>query len=224
MQYNMDFVLCIDASKSMQDKIEQVKKTAMNILEDSLMRTGNMGRYNLQCRVKLILFRDYLADGKNAMLITDFLSFPQQAFQITQLINSITPSGGSFAGRESALEALGYAISSDWSTDGDKRSYHILLWTDAPAQPLGHGFSASNYPSNMARDFSMLTDWWCGDEKTGKMNHGRRLLSLLTPDVEPWNLIADWWDNVVLFPSQAGEGLTEEDYQAIVDTIVYDDI
>ncbi len=40
---------------------------------------------------------------------------------------------------EDGLEALGYAMKSDWNNDGMKKRHVIVLWTDANTHPIGYG-------------------------------------------------------------------------------------
>ena len=53
----------------------------------------------------------------------------------------------------------------------------------------------------------------------GYMDQSAKRLLLFAPDVPYWSTISDNWDNVIHFPSRAGEGLQEVDYSQIVDTI-----
>ena len=118
---------------------------------------------------------------------------------------------------ETSLEALALAIKSDWLW-GLKSRQLIVLWTDTSAHPLEHNLKAkpANYPPDMPPNFSALTDLW-GDQNHVDTNAKR--LVLYAPEATPWPTIADHWENVLHYPSQAGRGLEELEYNEILDHI-----
>ena len=120
---------------------------------------------------------------------------------------------------EDGLEALGYAIRSKWDTEGMKKRHVIVVWTDASTHMLGYGNKAPNYPQHMAKDFNELTTWWGDCQNKGFINQNAKRLLLFAPNEPYWKNISDSWDNVIHFPSVAGEGLSELDYKQIIDSI-----
>ena len=114
---------------------------------------------------------------------------------------------------EDGLEALAYAIKSDWTTEGTDQRRVIVVWTDAGTHPLGYGASMPGYPRGMPRNMSELSDWWAEiPKKTSR-------LVLYAPDEPGWSYISAHWDNVVHYPSVAGNGLAECDYSSILDVL-----
>ena len=170
-------------------------------------------------RVRVIVFRDYVADGENAMLTTDFFSLPDEAVEFEKLIKSIEHFGGGDE-PEDGLEAIAYAIKSDWTKDGDKRRHIIVVWTDDGTHTLGFGAKVPNYPKRMARDFDELTDWWGDADQPGLMNNEAKRLVLFAPEKKYWSTICDSWNLVTHYCSQAGNGLGEVDYSAILNEII----
>ena len=111
---------------------------------------------------------------------------------------------GGFGNRKSGLEALAYAIRSKW-TAKDVNVKVIALWTNGTAREMGMSLPA--YPAKMAASFEELTRWW---EAQGRDIH----LILFAPAEGAWHTITERWNNVLLYPSAAGEGLddaTEKD-------------
>lgn len=148
--YNVDMVFCIDSTGSMDNIINIVKNNAIRFYQD-LMTTMEMKHKVInQLRVKIISFRDYIADGDKAMLNTDFFLLPAQSEEFAEVVNSIDADGGG-DNPEDGLEALAYAIRSKWTTEGMKKRQVIVVWTDDATHDLGFGRTASNYPSKMAR-------------------------------------------------------------------------
>ena len=66
----------------------------------------------------------------------------------------------------------------------------------------------------MPNDLGELTDWW--DEY---MNPSAKRLVMFAPDEGGWQYISSNWDNVVHYPSQAGNGLAERSYKDIMNVL-----
>ncbi len=239
LDYNVDIVMCIDATGSMGSLLETVKKNALKFYDDLTSAMALKGKYVEELRVRVVAFRDYLADGENAMLATDFYSLPSESGEFAELVGSLKPFGGG-DDEEDGLEALAYAIKSDWTKAAHSR-HVIVVWTDDATHKLGFGGDAENgrylvpgkiksfeqvkenarnYPSKMAKDFAELSDWWGDSEQPGLMNQSAKRLLIYAPDVKYWNSISDQWNLVIHHQSEAGKGLRELDYAEIIDAIV----
>lgn len=219
MDYTVDMVFCIDATGSMEDVtgaqtkiINLVKQNALNFYNDLNSSMSAKRKAVRQLRVRIVAFRDYLADGADAMLVTDFFNLPQQAQEFEACVNSIHADGGGDI-PEDGLEALAYAIKSNWSSETAKKRHVIVVWTDAATHELGYGQSSPYYPNGMPRSMSELNDWW------DDMNENAKRLILFAPDASHWDYISRNWDNVVHFPSAAGNGLAEKSYGEILNAI-----
>lgn len=240
MKYCVDIAMCFDATGSMRPLLDKVKEHALHLYEDLMNAMNRKGKTVHEVRVRAIAFRDYLADGKEAMLASRFYSLPREAKEFEELVRSIKPFGGG-DDPEDGLEALAYAMKSDWTQEGYKRRHLIILWTDDDAHPLGFGgdpangreltkmigltekqieVNASYYPQRMAKDFDELTDWWGDEAMPGMMDNDAKRLLLYAPDKKMWNQISDSWNKVVHYQAEAGKGLNEVEYQEILDAIV----
>ena len=218
MGYNVDIAMCIDATGSMRHILDTVKTNALNFYSDLMNSMSRKGKHVDELRVRLIIFRDYMADKENAMLVTEFFPLPSAAKEFEGVIKSVMPTGGGDE-PEDGLEALAYAIKSKWTTGGDKRRHIIVVWSDDGTHALGFGSKAPNYPGKMAKDFDELTEWWGDAQEPGVMDsHAKRLL-IYAPDKKYWNVISDNWDNVIHFPSEAGKGLAGLEYEEILNAI-----
>ncbi len=225
--YNVDLVFCIDAtgSMSMERMLDMVKERALAFHSDltyCMEHLDNPKHVN-QLRIRLIAFRDYIADGADAMLTTNFFKLPEEKELFEKAVRGITAQGGG-DDPEDGLEALAYAIHSHWCEGGIqqdgtqiKRRQVIVLWTDEETHDLGFGKAAPNYPREyMAKSFSELTSWWEDDEK---MDYDSKRLLLYAPAKPNWNKVLQNWDNVLHFPSEAGMGLDKLSYEQIINTI-----
>ena len=213
LKYDVDIVMCIDATGSMTGILDTVKKNALNFYGDVRKAMQEKGKQVDTMRIKDIAFRDYLADGNKAMLATDFYTMPEEQTEFNNLVKSIHAEGGG-DDPEDGLEALAYAIKSDWgSSAGNKRRHIIVVWTDAATHELGFGKAAPMYPSQMAATFDQLTNWW------EEMDSNSKRLLIYAPEEKYWTTISDTWTQTIHYPSQAGNGLKEFEYQEILDAI-----
>ena len=218
LSYNVDLVFVIDATGSMTDLIDIVKKNALNFYPDVQKVMSKKGKTIQSLRIKVIAFRDYVEDKENAMLRTDFFNLPDEGDDFRDTVNSIEAFGGGDE-PEDGLEALAFAIRSKWNTEGMKRRQIIVVWSDASTHPLGFGKAEPNYPKKMAADFNELTRWWGDKQDEGYMSHNAKRLIMFTPDLPGWSEITKTWDNVIHYMSEAGNGLEEVQYNQIIDAI-----
>lgn len=216
--YNVDMVFCIDATGSMGNVINMVKKNALNFYSDVINVMSKKNKIINKLRIRIVAFRDYVADGEDAMLATEFFLLPDEASEFEKCVNSIKAFGGG-DDPEDGLEALGYAIKSKWDEEGIKRRQVIVVWTDATTHEIGFGNRMPFYPSKMAKSFSELTEWWGDKQNSGFINQNAKRLLLFAPDGDYWNTISANWDNVIHCYSTAGKGLSEFDYSQIIDSI-----
>lgn len=216
--YNVDMVFCIDCTGSMKNIIEIVKKNALNFYQDVTSVMEKKHKHISQLRVRVVAFRDYHADKENAMMVTEFFKLPQEAEEFEKCVRSLRPDGGGDA-PEDGLEALAYAIKSNWDTEGMKKRQVIVVWTDAPTHPLGYGKDSGYYPNGMPKDIIELSSWWGGIQEKGFVDNNAKRLLLFAPDAPDWNVISQNWDNVLHFPSEAGKGLENLEYEEIINTI-----
>lgn len=221
--YDVDLVLCIDATKSMDPIIQMVKNNAKRLPDDVLRKAREKNKVIHSLRIKLLLFRDYIADGEHAIEMTDFMSMPAQKDAFCEAVNSIEAIGGGDE-PEDGLEALAYAMASKWQQPSDRQKCRqiIVVWTDASTHKLGFGKSAPNYDPKLPVDFAELTNWWGDDpdSPTAKMHYSSKRLLLFAPDAKYWSTISENWDNVIPVHTIAGQGLQEHEYEEVLKLLV----
>lgn len=217
IKYSVDIVLCIDSTGSMQGLIDKVKNSALQFYEDLTKIMTEKDKVIDTLRVKVISFRDYYVDGDNSVKESDFFTLPQDKEDFASFVKPLKADGGGDE-PETGLESLALAIKSDWSKSGDRRRQLIVLWTDASTHPLekNAGSKPSNYPENLPQNFDELTDWWEGQSY---LSAAAKRLIIYAPDAYAWTDIANYWSNTIHYPSKAGAGLSEIDYNTILDAI-----
>lgn len=114
INYDIDIAFCIDATGSMGDFIEKAQNGVMNVYQNVIKHMASRGRHVENFRVRIIAFRDYLYDGRDAMRVTDFFRLPQEANMLKKCLSSLVANGGG-DDPEDGLEALAYAIRSKWN-------------------------------------------------------------------------------------------------------------
>ena len=218
VQYAVDIVFCIDATGSMGHLIDTVKTNALRFETDLQHLMEDAGKHIDELRVRVVAFRDYYCDGEIALQASPFFHLPQQKDEFAAFVKGLRADGGGDE-PETSLEALAEAIRSEWSKSGDRRRQIIAFWTDASAHPLEKQADAkpAHYPTDLPNNFDDLTDWWEGQYH---MSQTAKRLILYAPDAYAWTDIATHWSNTVHYPSKAGEGLEEVDYQSILNSIV----
>jgi hypothetical protein len=216
LSYAVDIVFCIDVTGSMTPIIDQVKNNALRFYDDVQKNLTEKGKNVDQLRVRVLAFRDFKADGAAALQESPFYTLPAERAGFSDFVNGLLAEGGGDA-PESGLEAVALAMTSSWTTTGDRRRQVIVVWTDQPAQPLEASVLPPDLSSRVPADFSALTDLW--ENEQGPMGSSSKRLILFAPDGPGWSDISGVWENVVHHPSQAGGGLSDVDYGTIIDSI-----
>ncbi|QXJ22222.1 VWA domain-containing protein [Actinomadura graeca] len=222
LQYAVDIVLCIDVTDSMWPVLDTVKKSAMSFHRrlDTVM--AEKGKAISQFRLRVIAFRDFGDHAESAIEQTGFFVFPDQASEFDAFVRGLLPLGGGDL-PESGLEALALAIRSPWERGLDRRRHIIVMFTDAAAHPLGDPRSraAHTYPPEIPASLDELFEQWgYASSREALMENSAKRLVLFAPDMRPWSDLVEEWNQTLLFPSAAGEGLEEFEMDEIINTIV----
>lgn len=220
LQYAVDIVLCVDATGSMNPVLDSVKESALSFQQRLEAVMHDKGKAISQLRVRTIAFRDFGDNEDDAIEQTGFLTLPDQAEEFRTFLNGIQAYGGGDR-PESGLEALALAVNSPWETGLDRRRHVIVVFTDAPAHPLGGPHSGLQlYPTVVPHSADALFDQWgYSGSQEARMEQSAKRLVLFAPDEEPWSDMQEDWDMTLHFPSKAGHGLEEFEMDEIIDTI-----
>jgi hypothetical protein len=212
----VDIVFCIDVTGSMTPILDQVKANALRFYSDVQSNLTAKGKTIDELRVRVVAFRDIVADGDAALQESPFFELPTEQAGFSSFVNGLVAEGGGDA-PESGLEAVALAMTSPWTTRGDRRRQVIVVWTDQPAHPLDASLLPPALAGRVPADFSALTDSW--EDPQGALGSSSKRLILFAPDGPGWSDISGVWENVVHHPSRAGGGLSDVDYGTIIDSI-----
>jgi len=216
LSYAVDIVFCVDVTGSMTPILDQVKANALRFYSDVQSNLTAKGKTIDELRVRVVAFRDIVADGEAALLESPFFELPADEVGFSGFVNGLVAEGGGDA-PESGLEAVALAMTSPWTTRGDRRRQVIVVWTDQPAHPLDASALSPAFTERVPADFSALTDLW--EDPQGPLGSSSKRLILFAPDAPGWSDISGVWENVVHHPSKAGGGLSDIDYGTIIDSI-----
>jgi hypothetical protein len=216
LSYAVDIVFCVDVTGSMTPILDQVKANALRFYGDVQSNLTAKGKAIHELRVRVVAFRDIIADGEAALQESPFFELPAEETGFSGFVNGLVAEGGGDP-PESGLEAVALAMTSPWTTRGDRRRQVIVVWTDQPAHPLDASALPPTLAGRVPADFSALTDLW--EDPQGPLGSSSKRLILFAPDGPGWSDISGVWENVVHHPSQAGNGLSDIDYGTIIDSI-----
>jgi len=216
---NIDVVFCIDGTGSMSPYIEAVKANARRFHLEFVKAMTDLGSEIDSMRVKIVVFRDYLDDGENAMQISPFYELPNDDAELSEFIAGIIATGGGKSPEENGLEALYFAMKSDFTT-GAKDRQVIALFTDDDALKLGERKGESAYPADMV-DMKGLGDIWAcvGQDSTLKLREKNKRLVLFAPTGTVYEELKKTFNRSVFEPVNMASGLGDIDFKEIIKII-----
>ena len=229
--YAVDFVICFDATSSMNPYLEKAKHDALSyyqkVIHEINLECGvdvekdgfNAVKYS---RIKVITFRDADIDPV-PFRESRFFNMPEESALLKTYLDSIKTRGPETT-HSNALEALALALKSDWTKDGDRRRHVVVIYTDKEAHPLGREYKTAFFPKGMPKDLKELGEWWEGTTwglggGTYQPKSGR--LVAFAPNTYPWDELQKWNRYWPAF-SPAGSGLEDVDIQLAVDIMFVD--
>lgn len=217
-QYCVDIVMCIDATGSMAPILNEVKANALSLYERFVDEMEMQNKSVAGLRVKIIGFRDYICDSE-PMVESAFFNLPEQSRDLQDFIARIEACGGGDT-PENAFEAIATALNSPWTTEGSKRRHVVVVFSDAPALPIGERADCPSYPRGLPRTMSELSSWWEGTNQMYRGTYQRQAGRLIAfvPNDSSWTQLESW--NRFTPAYTAGLGCTDVDMMTIIDTIV----
>ena len=217
--FNVDIVICIDVTNSMRPLINKFKEAALTLPATFLAAMDDVGKHVDSVRFKVIAFGDYMY-SENPMAESEFFT-ADQASEFEAYVNNLVPtSSGDIP--ENALEALALAFKSDWCKGGSRRRHVTILFTDAPALPLGERADCANYPTGMPASLAELMDWYSVPSHTDglKLEQKAKRLILCAPYEEPWDDLSDM-ETVIYTPINSADSDSEIDISNVIELLIY---
>lgn len=215
---NIDVVFCIDGTGSMGPCINSVKSNARRFHQEFVAEMIK-NKYDVgPVRVKIIVFRDYHDDGEKTMLESPFFELPTDSAEYEKYLSDISAFGGG-DGPENGLEALYYAMKSDFTT-GAKDRQVIVLFSDADALALKARASEPNYPTDMVDEDGLIEMWACLAQDAGfKLREEIKRLVIFAPDGTKYKELHKKFNRSIFEPVDMAHGLGDIDFKDIIKII-----
>lgn len=215
---NIDIVFCIDGTGSMAPCIESVKSNARRFHVEFVKAMTDLNSEIDSMRVKVIVFRDYHDDGDRAMEESPFFELPTDSADFEKYLSDVSADGGG-DGPENGLEALYYAMKSDFTT-GTKDRQVIALFTDAEALDLKQRAGEANYPAGMVDEAGLIEMWACVAQDPGfKLRERNKRLVMFAPDGTKYKTLKSRMNRSIFEPVNMADGLGDIDFKEIIKII-----
>ncbi len=179
---DVDIVMVIDNTGSMDEVEDAVKKKALSLYDDLIAHCKAVDKPLRKVRMKFISYGDF-ADSD--MVESELFALPGKKHALARFIKDLTLTDGG-DNPENSLEALSRALDTPWTTDGNIRRHIIVLVTDAETLPLGERSGSPHYPAGMAADMASLRAAW------DRMDPAERRLIIFAPDDDSWTEVKSW--------------------------------
>lgn len=246
---NLDVCVVMDCTGSMSHLIDMIKRNVLDfrhLVYDTLverMPGKRPDRVMNKLRVRVVAYRDYNYDweaidpDERAMLSCPFYDLDDEADRnaLQVFVDKLHAAGGEDL-PESGLEALHYAITSDWDRDPASKHRHvIMLFTDAPAIDLADPRNAVNphYPNGdgIPRSLPELQAEYCDNDIIGTLDQRLYIFAPSTNKPEDclgldnemvpcinWSEVANW-NGATLLEMRTDGGMTETSLEMIITTL-----
>src|SRR5215212_696689 len=94
LSYAVYIVFCIDVTGSMTPILDAVKANALAFYDDVQTNLTEKGKNVAQLRVRVVAFRDFVADGGAALEESPFYTLPTERNGFSEFVNGLIPQGG----------------------------------------------------------------------------------------------------------------------------------
>jgi hypothetical protein len=96
LSYAVDIVFCIDVTGSMTPILDAVKANALRFYDDVQYNLTAKGKNVDELRVRVIAFRDFVADGEAALQESPFFRLPAEQAGFSDFVNGLIAQGRSW--------------------------------------------------------------------------------------------------------------------------------
>lgn len=197
--------------------IKSVKNNARRFYSDFVQAMTDNGTDIDMMRIKMIIFRDYKSDGENSMVESKFFELPVDEEEFSEFLDGVRAGGG--CGHDAnGLEALYFAMTSDFVSGGKDRQV-IVLFADTSSLPLGKRKGCENYPENMVDNEGLLETWMCTQTHTTKLRERCKRLVMFAPKGSNYEQLKQNFNRSVFIPVEMHKGLDEVPFDDIIKII-----
>lgn len=191
-KFYYDAVFCVDKSINMDNQIDFISGFVNSFYEMAKSEIQNSITQVEKFRIKLITYGDFNTED-NAVTDYGFFSMPEQSEELYSVFMQLFGNSSSKQeGYTSGLEALSYAIDSEWTDMSDKmgRQAVVVFSLNKPTN-IEETRNLDSYPSHLPKNLLELKQKW----ENGKMSKDKKMLTLfcnLEKDKSSWYPLERW--------------------------------
>lgn len=217
-QFYYDAVFCIDKSVNMESQIDFISGFVNSFYEMAKSEIQNSITKVESFRIKLITYGDYNTEN-DAVVDYGFFSMPEQSEELYSVFMQLFgDSQCAQEGYSAGLEALSYAIDSDWTDMTDKmgRQAVVVFSLNKPTN-IEETRNLDNYPPNLPKNLLELKTKW----ENAKMSKDKKMLTLfcnLQRDKSSWVPLQRWDKSIAIDT----EDLNDLTHDFILQTLLID--
>ena len=216
-QKNVDIVLCIDATSSMGPCIDNVRLNAKNFHKVFTDKMKNEYNSNIKAlRIQVVVFRDLECDV-DALVKSEFFELPQDEALFERYLNNIKPSGGGDY-KESGMEALYTAMTTNWKAKRSGDRQVIVLFSDADAIGFGEKYGVTGYPDIVNRS-KFLKTWNCALGNYNTLQEPCKRLVMFAPAKSLYAELSKELNRSQAVPVIPHNGMADISFDAIIKLI-----
>lgn len=214
----VDITLCIDGTGSMRSCINSVKDNACRFYRELKREMNDMRSEFDILRIKVIVFRDFKCDGRNAMVESRFFELPADDNEFSAYLDGIRAEGGCDE-NAAGLEALYKAMTSDYIATGPKDREVIVLFADTTAIPLGVRGNCPGYPKDMVDADGLLETWMCVQSRPSQLRERNKRLVMFAPKGSCYEDMLQTYNRSRFIPVEIHRGLDDVSFDSIMSVI-----
>ncbi len=214
---NIDIVFCIDATSSMGPCIENVRKNAKLFYRNFVDTMANGYQSEVSSvRIQIVTFRDLECDT-DAIVKSEFFELPSDNDLFEAYLNRITPRGGGDY-KESGLEALYTAMTTQWEAKRQNDRQVIVLFTDADAIDFGEKAKRTGY-GNMVNEDIFSSTWHCALGNYNTLAERCKRLIVFAPSGSVYDKKLRTYNRMQFCPVLPQKGMSDISFDTILNIL-----
>lgn len=204
--YHVDVVFVIDATGGMAPNVPFVQSFVHRFFSFLQKEMKEAGKPITGLRARIVDFADYAFEDEDTIHQTRFFNFPDEIHHFQEAFRQIKYENRGGDEPENGLEALYYAMNSDWyqCAPGERGRHIVVLISDAYPLRLRERDVCFGYPAEeIPQDFSVLEEMWDNPQEARlKLTKRYKRLVLIVPEGRDgegrsWEDVMDWPDTVM---------------------------
>ena len=211
---NIDIVFCIDGTSSMGPCIDNIRNHARTFYKDFYQSIVNDYNSDVDMlRVQVIVFRDLECDVEG-LVKSRFFELPDEDYDFERYLNGIKAIGGGDK-KESGLEALQSAMTTEFKAKGTNDRQVIVLFTDTDAIGFGEKDARTGYPTGLTQD-ALINTWFCKLGNANKMTERGKRIVMFAPAGSKYEDLARELNRSSFQPVVADKGMSDVSFDGIL--------